>query len=245
MTPVQPGEHSHRSLFSLHAPCTQSSQLILQSSPNESSRHTKKIEIPKEIPEDHQHLIGKQKESNKIILIWPGTKCRLSTHALFFLFLGFVFLLYLCDSPVWALPCALSGSLILFHCHHGDCHHRRRHLRCRNGSARLPCTAGAEECCGTAGLVICQPRAALPHLPLLHLPLPALCRKELKRPSTMLYVKEKCRVVFGKLKMLLTHARAPVLTQTEALSTKALIRSQSVDAVLFAVRGLCQALVNV
>lgn len=223
-----------RSLHSLHC-----------SPPQMSHLDTLKKEIPKEIPEDHQHLIGKQKESNKIILIWSGTKCRLSTHALFFLFWGFVFLLYLCDFPVWALPCALSGSLILFHCHHGDYHHRRHHLRCRNGSARLPCTAGAEEHCGTAGPVICQPRAALPHLPLLHLPLPALCRKELKRPSTMLYVKKKCRVVFGKLKMLLTHARAPVLIQTEALLTKALVRSHSVDAVLFTVRDLCQTLVNV
>lgn len=61
----------------------------------------------------------------------------------------------------------------------------------------------------------------------------------------MLYVKKKCRVVFGKLKMLLTHARAPVLIQTEALLTKALVRSHSVDAVLFTVRGLCQTLVNV
>lgn len=52
-------------------------------------------------------------------------------------------------------------------------------------------------------------------------------------------------MVFGKLKMLLTHARAPVLIQTEALLTKALVRSHSVDAVLFTVRDLCQTLVNV
>lgn len=45
--------------------------------------------------------------------------------------------------------------------------------------------------------------------------------------------------------MLLTHARASVLIQTEALLTKALIRSQTVDAVLFTVRGLRQTLVNV
>lgn len=60
----------------------------------------------------------------------------------------------------------------------------------------------------------------------------------------MLYVK-KCRVVFGKPKMLLTHARAPVLIQTVALLTKALVCSQTVDAVLFTVRGLRQTLVNV
>lgn len=69
-----------RSLHSLHC-----------SPPQMSHLDTLKKEIPKEIPEDHQHLIGKQKESNKIILIWSGTKCRLSTHALFFLFWGFVF----------------------------------------------------------------------------------------------------------------------------------------------------------
>lgn len=42
MIPVHPGVHSHRSLLSLHAPLTQSSQLRLQSSPKEPLRHTEK-----------------------------------------------------------------------------------------------------------------------------------------------------------------------------------------------------------